>query len=79
MRILLLRKATLLAIICMGCCGAVLVTGVQTRVYQSRASLEIQAFNENFLNLRDVYPTASLSVETALYIQTQTELLQQDL
>ncbi len=78
LRILFLRKTTLLWITGMGALGAALITAGQTPVYQSRASLEIQAFNDNFLNLRDVFPAASLSTETGPYIQTQTELLQQD-
>jgi receptor protein-tyrosine kinase len=55
-----------------------LVTSGRSRVYQSRASLEIQTFNENFLNLRDIYPAAASAGEAALYVQTQVELLQQD-
>jgi receptor protein-tyrosine kinase len=78
LRILFLRKSTLLWITGMGILGAALISSLQPRVYQSRASLEVQAFNENFLNLRDVFPSASLSTETGPYIQTQTELLQQD-
>jgi receptor protein-tyrosine kinase len=78
LRILFLRKSTLLWIMGMGILGAALISSLQPRVYQSRASLEVQAFNENFLNLRDVFPSASLSTETGPYIQTQTELLQQD-
>ena len=78
LRILFLRKATLLWIMGMAVLGAALITAGQTRLYQARASLEIQAFNDNFLNLRDVFPAASLSTETGPYIQTQTELLQQD-
>ena len=78
MRILRRRKATLLWITCMGAFGAVLVTGVQSRVYQSRAALEIQPFNENFLDMSDVYPTAASSVDAGLSMQTEAELLQQD-
>ena len=50
----------------------------RSRVYQSRASLEIQGFNENFLSLRDIYPTAASAGDAAMYVQTQVELLQQD-
>ena len=78
LRILFLRRTKLLWITGLGILGAALITAIQPRVYQSRASFEIQAFNENFLNLRDVFPSASLSTETGPYIQTQTELLQQD-
>jgi receptor protein-tyrosine kinase len=78
LRILFLRKTTVLWITGMAVLGAALITAGQPRLYQARASLEIQAFNDNFLNLRDVFPAASLSTDTGPYIQTQTELLQQD-
>ncbi len=78
MRILRRRKATLLWITGIGALGALLITSRQPHVYQSRASLEVQVFNENFLALRDIYPTATSSFDAGLYVQTQVELLQQD-
>jgi succinoglycan biosynthesis transport protein ExoP len=77
-RILRRRKATLLWVTCLAVAITGLVTIGQSRVYQSRASLEVQAFNENFLNLRDIYPTAASSTDLSLYVQTQAELIQQD-
>jgi len=58
--------------------ATLLVSSRQPHIYQSRALLEIQAFNEDFLNLRDIYPTATFSADAVLYMQTQAELLQQD-
>jgi polysaccharide biosynthesis transport protein len=78
MRILRRRKTTLLWITCLGVLVTMLVTGGQPHIYQSRALLEVQTFNEDFLNLRDIYPTAALSDGAGLYLQTQAELLQQD-
>lgn len=53
------------------------VNMLQTPVYRSEASLEVQGLNENYLNLRDVDPTAPLSPQTMdSYIQTQVEILQ---
>jgi receptor protein-tyrosine kinase len=78
MRILRRRKTTLLWITCLGVLVTALITSVQPHIYQSRALLEIQAFNEDFLNLRDIYPTATLSGGAGLYLQTQADLLQQD-
>ncbi len=77
-RIMRRRRATLLWITGIGALGALLITSRQPHVYQSRASLEAQAFNENFLALRDIYPTATSSFDAGLYVQTQVELLQQD-
>jgi succinoglycan biosynthesis transport protein ExoP len=77
-RILWRRRGALLWITCMASFGASLITGVQPRVYESRALLEIQSLNENFLNFRDIYPAAASNVESGSYVQTQAELLQQD-
>jgi receptor protein-tyrosine kinase len=79
MRILRRRKATLLWITCLGVLVTLAVTSGQSRLFQSRALLEVQAFNEDFLNLRDIYSAAASSVDTDLYPQTDLELLQQDL
>jgi receptor protein-tyrosine kinase len=40
--------------------------------------VEVQGANENFLNLRDVYPTDQAADSSAIYIQTQADLIQQD-
>jgi polysaccharide biosynthesis transport protein len=78
-RALYRRRATLLWITCIGILGAALVSVAQPRMYQSQASLEIQGVNENFLNLRDIYPTAAPSATSdGTYVQTQAEILQQD-
>jgi capsular exopolysaccharide synthesis family protein len=48
-------------------------------MYKAVASLEIQGVNENFLNLRDIDPTATPAVySNAAYVQTQAEILQQN-
>ena len=58
--------------------AAALISAVQPRLYRSQASIQIQGVNENFLNLRDVFPTAAPSADNAVYVQTQAEMLQQD-
>ena len=72
------RKATLLWIAFFGIIAATLFSVAQPRTYQSQASIQIQGVNENFLNLRDIYPTAAPSADNAVYVQTQAEMLQQD-
>jgi len=47
-------------------------------MYQSHASIQIQGLNDNFLSLRDIYPTAAPGADNAVYIQTQAEILRQD-
>ena len=68
--------AVVLATILGGVLGF-LLTLPSSRVYQARTSLEIQGLNDEFLNMRNVNPTASegssgLSVD----IQTQVKILQ---
>ena len=77
-RTLYRRKAKLLWIALCGIVAGALITVCQPRKYQSQASLQIQGVNENFLNLRDIYPAAAPSADNAVYVQTQAEMLQQD-
>jgi polysaccharide biosynthesis transport protein len=49
---------TLALIAFLGLLFSLLLTLPQTPLYQARASLEIQSFNENLLNMRNVSPTA---------------------
>ena len=50
------RKGTLVLFAFLGALAGVLVTIPQTPVYQARTTLEIQALNEEFLNMRQVSP-----------------------
>lgn len=52
------RKRVLIRIVFLGFLTSLLVTLLQTPTYQARGSIEIQNFNDNFLNLRNVSPTA---------------------
>lgn len=72
------HKAALLWITFIGGLAAAVVTRAQPPVYQSRALVEVQTLNENFLNLRNVYLAVAPRIDGALYLQTQVELLQQD-
>ncbi len=47
-------------------------------MYRSHASIQIQGVNDNFLDLRDIYPTSAPSADNVVYIQTQAEILRQD-
>jgi succinoglycan biosynthesis transport protein ExoP len=77
-RILYRHKAAVAGLTCLGILAAAAVSSVQKRVYQAHANIEVQPFNEAFLDLRDIYPAAASSVDAPTYLQTQTELLQQD-
>jgi capsular exopolysaccharide synthesis family protein len=72
------RKGSLflIAFACLLC--SLVWTFQQTPVYQARTVLEIQNLNENFLNMRDVSPTASQGAVDAAEtdLQTQVNILQ---
>jgi capsular exopolysaccharide synthesis family protein len=73
------HKGTLILIAFLGLLTAFLLTLPQTPIYQARASLEIQNLNENFLNMRDMSPTAEGSSFQPEYdLQTQVEILQSE-
>lgn len=78
LRILRRRKSTLILIIFLGLLASVLLTLPQTPIYQSRGSVEIQNINENFLNMRNVNPTAdgSDSLLPGSDLNTQTKILE---
>jgi receptor protein-tyrosine kinase len=78
LRILRCRKAALLCIPPVAAIAAALITYAQPRAYQSRATVEVQSLNENFLNFRAIHPNVAPRVEADLYVQTQADLLQQD-
>jgi len=78
LRVLYRRRASLAALTCAGLLAAAVITIVQPRVYQAHASLEVQPFNETFLDLRDIFPTDASKADVATYMQTQTELLRDD-
>jgi polysaccharide biosynthesis transport protein len=76
LRMIWRRKLVILAATCLAGLGVLLWTARQTPVYQAGGSLEIQTLNENFLNLRDVDPTAGPGIYSAdSYLQTQLKIL----
>ena len=77
-RSVLRYKRLLAGMIAFGLLAAAIITAVRPRIYQSQASIQVQAVNENFLSLREIYPTASPGADNAVYIQTQAEMLKQD-
>jgi len=79
-RILIRHKKMLLLVTLAGLIAAILIGLVQTPVYRARTSLEIQDFNENFLDLKSVDPTVTADDYTtgASYFETQVKLLQSE-
>ena len=68
------RKGTLFLIAFLGLLLSVLLTLPQTPIYQARASLEIQSFNENFLNMRNVSPTDNDGPSSSPEVDLRTEV-----
>jgi succinoglycan biosynthesis transport protein ExoP len=79
-RILAWHKITLLRFALGGLVAAVLIGFVQTPVYRTRTSLEVQDFNENFLDVKSIDPTNSAGNYTAApsYLETQIKILQSE-
>src|SRR5690242_18231506 len=70
-------KWTILTLAVFGAAAGYLVTLPQTPIYQARTSIEIQSLNENFLNMKEVDPTASSASDSMdAYIRTQMKILQ---
>ena len=78
LRILRRRRLTLLWITCLGLLVTTAITLAQSHIYRSRAALELQRYNENFLDLREIYPAPAYVVDPGFYMQTQAELLRQN-
>jgi succinoglycan biosynthesis transport protein ExoP len=79
-QILRRRKGTLILIIFLGLLTSLLLTILQTPVYQARGSIEIQNLNKNFLNTRNVNPTSDEGASDApgSDLQTQVKILQSE-
>ena len=80
LQILRRRKGTLILIVFLALLASILLTLPQTPIYQARGSVEIQNMNENFLNMRNVSPTADdgdASIPGS-DLNTQAKILQSD-
>ena len=58
-RIIQRRKGSVIVITCLGMLAGLLYTLPQTPVYRATTLIEVQAMNEDFLNMRNVNPTAT--------------------
>src|SRR5450432_993165 len=77
--ILVRNKVTLLCFALAGLAVAILFSLLQTPIYRARTSMEIQDFNSEFMDLKNVDPTSSgPGMATDSYFQTQIKILQSD-
>ncbi len=75
-RILRRHKGTVLVALVLGGILGSLTTLPDTPIYQAKATLEVQGLNENFLNMRDVNPTAvGGGFDSTLDIMTQVKIM----
>jgi polysaccharide biosynthesis transport protein len=58
-----------------GAAAGVVFTMTETPMYEAKMTIEIQGLNDNFLNIKDVSPTATGGPPTEPYIQTQIDIL----
>jgi succinoglycan biosynthesis transport protein ExoP len=72
------RKAVIALCLLAGAGLALWFSKTQPRMYESTASLEVQGVNDNFLNIRDISPSAPNAASPESYVETQAEMLQQD-
>jgi capsular exopolysaccharide synthesis family protein len=79
LRIILRHKWLVVLMTCLGTLGGFLAVLLRTPVYQSRTSIEVQGFNENFLNLTSFNPTSSPGSDDPTYeMMTQVKVMESE-
>jgi capsular exopolysaccharide synthesis family protein len=79
--VLFRNKVRLACFAAVGLVAAILLSLLQTPVYRARTSLEVQNFNENFLDLQGTAPTSPSTDPTPTgdtYLGTQIQIMQSD-
>ena len=79
--VLIRNKVKLVCFAAAGFVAAIVLSLVQTPVYRARTSLEVQNFNENFLDLQGMDPTrpsTDPSPTGDTYLGTQIQIMQSD-
>ena len=69
-------RGKLLSSLVLGAVAGFLISLPQTPMYEARASIEIEAANDNYLNLRDVNPTSDVGRSAELEIATHAQALE---
>ncbi len=73
------NKATVSIAALLGALAGFLFSLPQTPIYRGRTTIEIETFNENYLNLREVSPTTATSrYATEFDISTQVKILESE-
>jgi len=75
-RVIVRHRGTVVLLVCLGGLVGFLATLPETPVYRAHTTLEVEGFNENFLNFKDVSPSSGSSIDPTADILTQVKLLE---
>lgn len=76
-RLLMCRKGTILGFALLGVAAGIGISFLQTPIYQARVSMEVENFNQEFLDVGKVDPTR-VNYEEDSYLRTLMKLIESD-
>lgn len=77
LRLIMRRKWTIIGCLLLGMAAGIVTLMIQTPIYEARVSMEVQNFNQDFLDVGKVDPT-TVNYEADSYLQTQIKMIQSD-
>src|SRR5437899_10010050 len=75
-RVVVRHKGTVLLLIVLGALAGFLYTLPDTPIYRAHTTIEVLGLNENFLNMKDVNPTGTMSLDPSMDILTLVKLIE---
>jgi len=75
-RVIVRHRSTVVLLCVLGGLAGFLLTLPQTPVYRAHTTVEVQGLNENFLNMKDLSPTAGGALDPSNDILTQVKLIE---
>jgi polysaccharide biosynthesis transport protein len=75
-RVVARHRGTVLLLLILGALAGFLYTVPQTPIYRAHATIEVQGLNENFLDMKNFSPNATVSTDPTADILTQVKLLE---
>jgi polysaccharide biosynthesis transport protein len=77
LRLMIRRKWIIAGCLLLGMAAGIVALALQTPIYEARVSMEVQNFNQEFLDVGKVDPT-TVNYEADSYLQTQIKMIQSD-
>jgi capsular exopolysaccharide synthesis family protein len=77
LRLMKRRKWVIAGFVVLGALTGVVISQLRTPIYEAHVSMEVQNFNQEFLNVGKIDPT-SVNYEADSYLQTQMKMIQSD-